>query len=90
MGILITAPTTGSLKITNTAASPQTNYLCNLQTVNVSGNYNYPNRVSIANSNQQVIFDANVSSITTIAASTPTDGFNLQQVITEIANLIMK
>jgi hypothetical protein len=89
MSILITAPVTGSLKIQNTSASPQTNYLCNLQTVNVSGNYNYPNHVSIANSNQQIIFDTNVSSISTIAASTPAGGFNLQQAITEISNLIM-
>lgn len=90
MSILITAPVTGSLKIQNTSASPQTNYLCNLQTVNVNGNYLYPNHVFIQNSNQQVIFDANISLISTIAASTPAGGFNLQQVITEISNLIMK
>ena len=90
MSILITSPVAGSLKIQNTSASPQTNYLCNLQTVNVNGNYQYPNHVFIQNSNQQVIFDANLSDITTIAASTPAGGFNLQQVITEISNLIMK
>ena len=90
MSILITAPVTGSLKIQNTSASPQTNYFCNNQTVNVYGNYLYPNTVFIANSNQQVIFEANLSAISTIAASSPAGGFNLQQAITEIANLIMK
>lgn len=90
MAILITSPVTGSLKITNTAASPQSYYLANNQTVNVYGNYLYPNQVFIANSNQQVIFQANVSGITTIAASTPAGGYNLQQAIDNIATLIMK
>lgn len=90
MAILITAPAAGSLKIQNTSASPQTNYLCNNQTVNVYGNYLYPNTVFIANSEQQVIFQANLTSISTIAASSPAGGFNLQQAVTEIANLIMK
>lgn len=89
MAILITSPTVGSLKITNTAASPQTNYLCNNQTVNVYGEPNNQQEVYIANSNQQVIWSSKVVNISTIAASTPVGGFTLQQAITEISNLII-
>lgn len=89
MAILITSPSPGSLKVTNTAASPLTNYLCNNETVNVYGEPNNQQEVYIANSNQQVIFSAKVSDITTIAASVPVGGFTLQNAIDAIASLII-
>ncbi len=84
----ITSPVAGSLKIQNSSASPQSNYLCNNQTVNVQGDPFYQ-AVSILNSNQQTIIQLPLLNIATIAASTPVNGFSLQQAVTEIANLIM-
>lgn len=89
MAIIITSPTVGSLKITNTSASPQSNYLCNNQTVNVNGDPNNQQQVYITNELQQIIFEAKISNITTIGASTPAGGFNIQQAVDAIASLII-
>lgn len=86
MSIIITSPVVGSLKIQNTSASPQSNYLCNNQTVNVQGDPFYQ-AVNILNSQQQVIVQLPLSKIATIAASTMS--FNLQQAVDQISALIM-
>lgn len=88
MAIIITAPSQGSLKINNSAASPQSNYLCNLQTVTVSGDV-FNQAVDISNELQQVIVSLPINKITTIAASTPVLGYNLQQAVDSIAALII-
>lgn len=88
MSYLITSPTAGSLKITNTAASPQSNYLCNNTTVNIIGDV-FLQQVNILNSEQQLIQGIPLNKITTIAASTPVSGFNLQQAVDTIAALII-
>lgn len=84
--ITVTSPVAGSLKITKSSASPQSNYLCNNQTVNVQGDP-FLQAVNILNSNQQVIVALPISQIATIAASTMS--FNLQQAVDQISALIM-
>jgi hypothetical protein len=89
MAILISSPVTGSLKITNTAASPLSNYLVNNSTVNVGGDPNNQQQVFITNEQQDIIFQTKVSNITTIGASTPAGGFTMQNAIDAIASLLM-
>lgn len=91
MAIIISSPSPGSLKITNNAlsASPQTQYLCNLQTVTVYGQLTVPAEqdIFIANSNQQVIFQTKLANISNIGASG--FGFTIQQAVDAIASLII-
>jgi hypothetical protein len=85
MGIIITAPKTGSLQIQNTSASPQSNYLCNLATDNVVGD-GFVQTVNIYNSNQQLIQSFPVSKITNIGG-VPFSG-TLQTAVDDIALLL--
>lgn len=86
MAVIITAPVTGSLKIFNSSASPQSNYLCNLQTMNISGDP-FNQAVNIANSEQQTIYSVKLSNLSLVgAASVGT----LQAAVDAIATLIMK
>jgi len=89
MAILITSPAVGSLKVTNTSASPRSYYLCNNQTVNVYGDPNYQQNVIIANELQQTIFEAKLTDISTIGASVPAGGFTIQNAVDAIASLII-
>jgi hypothetical protein len=85
MAIVIASPKTGSLAITNTSASPQTNYLCNLATDNVIGDPFYQ-IVAIQNSNQQVMVQVPLNKITSIGGVAFSG--TLQQAVDDIANLL--
>lgn len=87
MSIIVSSPVVGSLKIQNTSASPQSNYLANNQTVNIVGDV-FQQSVNILNSNQQVIVALPLNKITQIAAST--QSFGLQFAVDAIATMIMK
>ena len=87
MSIIVTSPVVGSLKINNSSASPQSNYLVNNQTVNVVGDV-FQQAVNILNSNQQVIVALPLAKITQISAST--QAFGLQFAVDSIATLLMK
>jgi hypothetical protein len=87
MSVIITSPVVGSLKINNSSASPQSNYLCNLQTVNVDGNP-FSQSVSILNELQQPIYSVSINMLTSVGASGATN-FTLQNAVDAIASLIM-
>lgn len=89
MAIIITSPVTGSLKINNNSASPQSNYLCNLQTVNIIGNV-FQQAVDIQNSNGQVIVELPLKNISNIGASGSAVFPTLQNAVDAIASLVMK
>ncbi len=87
MAILVTSPAAGSLRITNTAASPMTNVLCNLYTVNVIGDV-FQQAVNIQNSNGQVMQVIPISQLTTVSASVPSS-WTLQNAVDAISSLIV-
>jgi len=87
MAIIITSPVTGSLRIQSTAASPQVSYLTNIATCIVSGDYS-SNSVLITDTDNRLLEQFPVSSITRISAST--QGFDLTFAVDAIASLIMK
>lgn len=87
MSIIITSPVAGSLKITNSSASPQSNYLCNLQTINVSGNPFFQ-QVNLANEQQQTIVSFPLTQLATIGG-VAASGFTLQQAVDAISLLII-
>lgn len=88
MAILITAPVTGSLKITNTSASPQSNYLCNLQTAGVTGDA-LNLAVNITNNNGYNLAYIPLNKLTNVGAS-GAGSFTLQNAVDAISSLIMK
>lgn len=87
MAIIITSAGTHSLRVNNSAASPQANYLCNMDTINVIGDV-YAQSVAIQNSNGQVMQSIPIAQLTTVAASTPTS-WTLQNAVQAIASLII-
>jgi hypothetical protein len=86
MAIIITSAGTHSLKVNNSAASPQASYLCNLDTVSVVGDV-YQQAVNLQNSNGQVMAVFPVSELTTVAASSPAS-WTLQNAIQAVASLV--
>lgn len=91
MATIITSPVAGSLKITTTSASPQSRFLCNLQTASVFGSLNYPQHIFISNADQLNIFDVGLANITSIGASgSAVFSGSIQNAIDAIASLIMK
>ena len=87
MSVIITAPSAGSLKITNSSASPQSSYLCNLESTIVSGDPFY-NTINIANSNQQNIYSVSLNKLTTVGPS-GAGSFTLQNAVDAISSLII-
>ncbi len=87
MAITISSPAAGSLKITNTAASPMSNYLCNLKTVQVGANAN-SGEIYIQNELSQNIFTVQRVDLTTVAASTPTF-WTFENAVAALASLII-
>lgn len=87
MAIIITAPVTGSLRINNSSASPTTNVLCNLSTVNVVGDV-FQQAVNIQNNLGQVLQVIPLKSLTSVGASGSIS--TLQNAIDAISSLIMK
>lgn len=88
MAIIITSPVQGSLKVTNSSASPVDSFYCNLQTIAVEG-APFDQSVSLVNSNGQNIVNFKLSNISTIGASGTTN-FTLNNAVDAIASLIMK
>lgn len=86
MAILISSPKSGSLKVQNTAASPQSSYLTNLSTCIVAGDYS-ANQVTITNNDNQLLAGFPLSQISTISASV--QSFGMQWAVDSIATLIM-
>lgn len=86
MAIILTAPKQGSLQVLNTAASPQSNYLCNLDTVIVIGNP-WEQSVAIENFMEQVIMVLPLSKLQSIGASG--GPFTLPNAVDAIASLIV-
>lgn len=70
MAIIITSPAAGSLKINNSSASPQSQYLCNLVSTVVVGDP-INQSVAIQNAEGGVMFSVQVKRLTTVAASSP-------------------
>jgi len=89
MAILVTSPVQGSLKINNSSASPQSQYFCNLQTVNIIGDV-FQQAVDIQNSNGQVMIALPLNKITNIGASGSPQVFSLQSAVDAISSLVMK
>lgn len=90
MSILITASPQGTLKITNSSASPQSNYLTNLQTVGVIGNAQSLT-VAITNSEGANLAEWKLSDIAGVGASGSFTGANgLQNAVSAINSLIVK
>ncbi len=87
MAIIISSPASGSIRIQNTAASPMTNVLCNLYTVNVIGDP-FQQAVAIQNSNGQVMQVIPISQLTTVSASVPSS-WTLQNAVDAISSLII-
>ncbi len=87
MAIIVTSAGSHSLQVRNTSASPQSNYLCNLATINVSGDPFY-GIVNIQNSNGQVMQAIPIASLQTVAASTPTN-WTIGDATAAIASLII-
>lgn len=88
MAIIVSSPVAGSLRINNSSASPQSNYLCNLQTVNIIGNV-FQQAVDIQNSNGQVIVELPLKNITNIGASGVGAFPTLQNAVDAISSLVM-
>ncbi len=86
MALIITSAGTHSLRVDNSAASPQANYLCNMDTVNVIGDV-FQQAVVIQNSNGQVISTFPINQLTTVGAS-GAGSFTLQNGVDAIASLI--
>lgn len=98
MGVLvITSPVTGSLRLDTygggeySSASPASRFLANLQTVTIDGFANANGQyLTVSNSNQQPIFEAQLQNIAQIGSSASTAFPTLQQAIIAVAGLIMK
>ncbi len=88
MSIIISSPVAGSLKINNTSASPMNQYLCNLKTVTVNGDYG-SNTARIINENGQPIIQIPYMQITSIGASGFGGNWSLVNAVDAIASLII-
>ncbi len=87
MALIITSAGSNSLKVNDSSASPQANYLSNLNSVNVIGDV-FQQAVVLQNSNGQVMSTFPLSELATVAASTPTS-WTLQNAVDAVASLII-